>query len=78
MSDFTSRVDSGCYRGHHLEQRVRSLETLRRVFLKEFLQKNNNRLWNVFEPLKRASFASSPPERLIRLSSVSPSTNSMA
>jgi hypothetical protein len=52
-SDFTSCVDSGCYYGHHLEQLDRSLETLRRVFLKEFLQENCDRLWDVFEPLKR-------------------------
>jgi hypothetical protein len=47
-SDSTARIDGGCYRGHRLQQLVRSPETLYRIFLKE----NKNRLWNILEPLK--------------------------
>src|SRR6266481_9694024 len=47
--DSTPCVDSGCYRRHRLQQVVRSLEALRRVFLKEFLKENYDRLWNIFE-----------------------------
>src|SRR5271166_2742961 len=52
-SDFTPCVDSGCYRWYRFQQLVRSLETLRRIFLKQFLQENNDRLWNIFESFTR-------------------------
>src|SRR5271165_5839193 len=52
-SDSTPCVDSACYRRHRLQQLVRSLETLRRIFLKELLKENYDRLWNIFESLKR-------------------------
>src|SRR5262249_42623335 len=47
--DSTPCVDSVCYRRHRLQQVVRSLEALRRVFLKE----NYDRLWNIFESFTR-------------------------
>src|SRR6516164_5657706 len=51
-SDSTPRVDSVRYPRYHLQQLVRSPETLCRIFLKEFLKENYNRLWNIFESLK--------------------------
>src|SRR6516165_5890257 len=52
MRDAVARVDSICYRRYRLEQLVRSLESLCRIFLKEFLKENYDRLWNIFEPRK--------------------------
>src|SRR6516164_6218390 len=52
-SDSTPCVDSACYGRYRLLQLVRSLETLCRIFLKEFLKENDDRLWNIFELLKR-------------------------
>src|ERR1700751_3996873 len=51
-SDSTACFDSTCYRGYRPQQLVRSPETLCRIFLKEFLKENDDRLWNIFEPLK--------------------------
>ena len=39
--------------GIALKKFVRSLETLCRIFLKEFLKENYDRLWNIFESFKR-------------------------
>jgi hypothetical protein len=47
-SDSTPCVDCARYRRHRL-QLVRSLEALRRIFLKE----NYDRLWNIFESFTR-------------------------
>src|SRR4029077_1920911 len=52
-SDSTPCVDSACYRRHRLQHLVRSLETLCRIFLKEFLKENYDRLWNIFESFTR-------------------------
>src|SRR5258708_5449025 len=52
-SDSTPCVDCACYRRHRLQQLVRSLETLCRIFLKEFLKENYDRLWNIFELFTR-------------------------
>src|SRR4029077_20678774 len=52
-SDSTPCVDCACYRRHRLQQLVRSLETLCRIFLKEFLKENYDRLWNSFESFTR-------------------------
>ena len=48
-----SCLDSACYRRYCLQKLVWSLESLCRIFLKEFLKKNYSRLWNVFESLER-------------------------
>src|SRR5262249_15882961 len=53
MSDSTPSVDSIRYRRHRLQQFVGSLETQCRIFLKEFLKENYDRLRNIFESLKR-------------------------
>ena len=45
-------VDCVSYRRYHLQQLVRSLETLCWTFLKEFLKENYDRLWNIFKLLK--------------------------
>src|SRR5215469_18606796 len=42
--DPTSCLDSACYCRHRLQQLVRSLESLCRIFLKEFLKENYDRL----------------------------------
>ena len=52
-SDSTLCVDSACYRRYRLQQLVWSLETLYRIFLKEFLKENDDRLWDLLESLKR-------------------------
>jgi hypothetical protein len=52
-SDSTPCVDSAGYSRYRLQQLVRSLETLCRIFLKEFPKENYDRLWNIFELLKR-------------------------
>jgi Predicted metal-binding integral membrane protein (DUF2182) len=52
-SDSTPSVDSGCYRRYRLQQLIRSPETLRRIFVKEFLKENDDRLWNIFESFTR-------------------------
>src|SRR5271165_21913 len=52
-SDSMPYVDCACYCLHRLEQLVRSLESLCRIFLKEFLKENDDRLCNIFESLKR-------------------------
>ena len=52
-SDSTSSIDSACDRRYRLQQLVRSLETLCRIFLKEFLKENYDRLWNIFESFTR-------------------------
>jgi hypothetical protein len=51
-SDSTPCIDSACYRWYPLEQLVWSLESLCRIFLKEFLKENYDRLWNIFELFK--------------------------
>ena len=40
MSDSMPCVDSVCYLRYRLQKLVRSLETLGRIFLKEFLKEN--------------------------------------
>src|SRR4029077_3423534 len=52
-SDSTPSFDSCCYRRHRFQQLARSLETLRRIFLKEFLKENYDWLWNIFESFMR-------------------------
>src|ERR1700757_3793974 len=52
-SDSTPCVDSACYRRNRLQQLVWSLKTLCWIFLKEFFNENDNRLWNIFESLER-------------------------
>src|SRR5262249_16613251 len=52
-TDPTRCVESAYYRRYRLQQLVWSLETLCRIFLKEFLKENYDRLWNIFELLKR-------------------------
>src|ERR1700682_1210904 len=52
-SDSMGRVESARYRRHRLQQLVRSLETLCRIFLKEFIKENYDRLWNIFESFMR-------------------------
>src|SRR4029077_11139718 len=52
-SDSAPRTRSTFYCRHRLEQLVWSLESLRRIFLKEFLKENYDRLCNIFESLKR-------------------------
>jgi hypothetical protein len=52
-SDSTPCVDSAGYRRYRLQQLVRSLETLCRILLKEFLKENYDRLWNIFESFTR-------------------------
>src|SRR3984893_3253297 len=52
-SDSTPCVDCVCYRPYRLQEFGRSLETLGRIFLKEFLKQNYDRLWDTFELLKR-------------------------
>ena len=47
------RVESARYRRHRFQQLVRSLETLCRIFLKEFVKENYDRLWNIFESFMR-------------------------
>src|SRR5262245_23411897 len=46
-SDSTPCVESACYRRYRLQQLVRSLKTLCRTLLKEFLKENDDRLWNI-------------------------------
>jgi hypothetical protein len=48
-SDSTPCVDCACYRRYSLQQLVRSLETLCRILLKEFLKENYDRLRDTFE-----------------------------
>jgi hypothetical protein len=50
--DSTAPIDCAYYRRHRLQQLVRSVETLCRIFLKEFLKENDERLWDTFELLK--------------------------
>src|SRR6516165_9997072 len=52
-SDSTPRVDSACYRRNRLQQLVWGLKTLCWIFLKEFFKENDDRLWKIFELLKR-------------------------
>src|SRR5262249_38173614 len=52
-SDSTSCLDSAGYPRYRLHQFVRHLEALCWIFLKEFLKENYDRLWNIFESLKR-------------------------
>src|SRR5262245_47008871 len=52
-SDSTPCVDSARYRRYSLQQLVRCPETLCRIFLEEFLKENYDRLWKIFESLKR-------------------------
>src|SRR6516164_5249960 len=52
--DPTWCLDSICDRRYRLQQLVWGLETLCRIFLKEFLKENDDRLWNIFELRKRA------------------------
>ena len=52
-SDSTARIDGACYGGHRLQQLIRSPETICRIFPKEFLKKNYDRLWNIFESFTR-------------------------
>ena len=46
-------IDSACYGRYRLQQLVRRPKTLRRIFLKEFLKENYDRLGNILESLKR-------------------------
>src|SRR5208283_4926156 len=46
-------LDSACYRRYGLQKFVRSPETLSRIFLQEYLNENDDRLWNIFESIKR-------------------------
>src|SRR5262245_12925128 len=50
-SNSTPCVNSACYQRYRLQQLVRSLETMCRVFLKEFIKENYDRLWNIMESL---------------------------
>src|ERR1700746_3964614 len=52
-SDSAARIDGASYRRYRLQELVRSPETLCRIFLKEFLKENDNRLGDIFELLKR-------------------------
>jgi len=49
----TSCLDSAGYCRHRLQQLVWSPETLCWICLKEFLKENYDRLWDIFELLKR-------------------------
>ena len=51
--DSTPCSDSVCYHQYRMKKLVRSLETLGRIFLKEFLKENNDRLGDGFEFFKR-------------------------
>ena len=51
--DSTSCLDSACYRRYCLQKLVWSLESLCRIFLKQFLKENYYRLWNILESPKR-------------------------
>jgi hypothetical protein len=51
-NDSMARVESACYGRYRRQQLARSPKTLRRIFLKEFLKENYDRLWDMFEPLK--------------------------
>src|ERR1700745_433492 len=52
-TDSTPGIESACYRRCRRQQLVRSLKAVRWVFLKEFLQENYERLWKIFELIKR-------------------------
>jgi len=52
-SYFTPCIDSICYPRYRLQKFIRSPEALYRIFLKQFLKENYDRLWNVSESLKR-------------------------
>jgi hypothetical protein len=52
-SDSTPCVDSAYYRRYRLQKFVRSLETLGRIFLKEFLKQNNDWLRDMVEFFER-------------------------
>jgi hypothetical protein len=52
-SDSTPCVNSSGYRRYLLQEFVRCLKALCRIFLKEFLKENDDRLWDIFESLKR-------------------------
>src|SRR6516225_5245478 len=51
--DFTTCVESACYRWYRFEEFSRLLKATPGVFLKEFLKENYDRLWNIFELLNR-------------------------
>ena len=52
-SDSTPCVDSVCYLRYRLQKPVRSLETLGRIFLKEFPKEDNDRLGDGFKFFER-------------------------
>src|SRR5271165_5972844 len=52
-SDSAPCIDSGCYRWYRFEELSRVLKATPWVFLKEFLKENYDRLWNIFQLLKR-------------------------
>ena len=52
-SDSMPCLDSACYRWYRLLKLVRSPETLCRIFLKEFLKENYDRLWDIFKSFTR-------------------------
>src|SRR5262249_33657823 len=51
-SDSTPCADSAGYSRYRLQELVRGPEALCRIFLKELLKENYDRLWNIFESLK--------------------------
>jgi hypothetical protein len=52
-SDSTARHDSSGYRRYCLQKIARILEAPPRVFLKERLKENDDRLWHTFEFFER-------------------------
>src|SRR5271165_3803196 len=52
-SDSAPCIDGGCYRWYRFEEFSRVLKATPGVFLKEFLKENYDRLWNIFQLLKR-------------------------
>jgi hypothetical protein len=53
MRDCTPQVDRPRHRRHRLQKFVRALETPRRVFLKEHLKENSERLREVVQLFER-------------------------
>ena len=51
--DSTARLDSFGYRRYCLQKFARTLKAPPGVFLKELLKDDYDRLWNIFELLKR-------------------------
>src|SRR5208337_1335860 len=63
-SDSTPCVDSACYRRHRPQQFVRCLETLCRIFLKEFLKENDDRLRHLVQLSNRQGCMQVPVHQL--------------